>query len=226
MFDYQAGEKYKMTLILVGMAGVMVGMFFSILLVGDGPRPERTAKQRPKWADNPDVTGRGSVRDSAGAPTEFGNGAAQAQDGQAPVAPTEPTVAATDPAQAQQLVETFLPIAWDLSAGTAPNSQEMAMGYMTSDCADLYRQNIWTQEMATKINESGLKSTFQAKMIRIASKNPDGSVVVLVEGDQNLQLPDQPVHARPVKIEYLVKTTAQGMKIAGISEASTASQGT
>ena len=56
MFDYQAGEKYKLTLIMVGFAGLMAGMFFTMLLMPT-PEPQSHQRQAPKWASNPDVTG-------------------------------------------------------------------------------------------------------------------------------------------------------------------------
>ncbi len=40
MFDYQAGEKYKLTLIMVAIAGLMAGAFFTILFSA-GPEPAK-----------------------------------------------------------------------------------------------------------------------------------------------------------------------------------------
>jgi hypothetical protein len=57
MFDYQAGEKYKLTLIMVGIAGLMAGIFFTMLLMPT-PAPQRAHRPRPAWADHPDITGR------------------------------------------------------------------------------------------------------------------------------------------------------------------------
>ncbi len=213
MFDYQAGEKYKLTLIMVGMAGVMVGMFFTVMFLGDQQPRQMAQKQRPKWADHPDVTGQGSVNDgprAAGMPTEGGAGAG------APPPPQR--YEATDPTMAMQLIEQWLPVAWDLSAGSAHDSQTKAIKYMTADCATAYQQNVWTPEIAAQIEQAGLKSSFKAHALKVGATKPDGAVVIMVEGEQLLEVPGKGTRARPVKLEYLVKQTADGMRIAGISE--------
>lgn len=203
MFDYQAGEKYKLTLIMVGMAGLMAGMFFSILLMPPAP-PARASRAKPAWAEHPDVTGRAR---------------GQAGSAHAEAPPPGTPVAMTDPTMAQTLVEQWLPLAWDLSAGSAQTSQENAIKYMTVECAAQYRQNIWTPEMAQQINQSGLQSQFKPSSIHASTNQADGSVVVFVEGEQMLAVPGKPQSGRHVKLEYLVKTDSDGsMKIAGFSE--------
>jgi hypothetical protein len=91
------------------------------------------------------------------------------------------------------------------------------MAYMTADCAAAYRQNIWTEELAKQIDEAGLKSSFTATQVSAAAKE-DGSVVVFVVGEQELGVPEKGVNSRPVRLEYLVRQTPEGMRIAGISE--------
>lgn len=208
MFDYQAGEKYKLTLIMVGMAGLMAGMFFSILLMPPAP-PARASRAKPAWANNPDVTG---------VPRGTPSGIAQQQQAQGgPPAAQGPM---TDPHLAQTLVEQWLPLAWDLTAGSAQISQENAIKYMTPECAAQYRQNIWTPDMAKQINESGLQSQFKPSSITASTNQVDGSVVVFVEGDQVLAVPGKPQNGRHVKLEYLIKTDPSdgSLKIAGFSE--------
>ncbi len=206
MFDYQAGEKYKLTLIMVGLAGLMAGIFFCMLLMPT-PAPQHAHRPRPAWADHPDVTGR--VPDMPPA----GPGAA----GAAPMPMVAPPVNATDPTLAKTLIEEWLPLAWDLSAGTAKGSQEKAIAYMTPECASAYRQNIWTEELSKQIDEAGIKASFIATQVSAAPK-ADGSVVVFVVGEQQLGVPGKGVNGRPVRLEYLVRQTPEGLRIAGISE--------
>lgn len=213
MFDYQAGEKYKLTLIITGVVGVIIGVFFTSILMPP-PSPQHVARQRPKWADHPDVTGRGSVNDGPRAaggyvPTDGVN-----------TAPPEmqQNYSYTDPMTAMQLIEQWLPVAWDLSAGSAKSSQEKAIRYMTTDCASAYQKSVWTPEIAQQIEASGLHSTFKTSSVKVGATKPDGAVVILVEGEQVLQVPGKGSRARPVKLEYLVKKTDDGLRIAGISE--------
>lgn len=216
MFDYQAGEKYKLTLIIVGFAGAMIGMFFTLLLTPSAP-PSRIAKNRPKWADNPDVTGGGQSSGRQGRAIDGYQ--ANPQEALAQQAAAQPYVK-TDANQAQTLVEQWLTLAWDFSAATAGASQEKAMQYMSADCAGAYRQNIWTDDMAKTIAASGAVSQFHPSVVRVGETRQDGAVVVVVEGQQVLEVPGKGANAHEVKLEYLVKSTEDGkMQIAGIAEA-------
>lgn len=205
MFDYQAGEKYKLTLIMVGLAGLMAGIFFTILLMPP-PEPTRRGRPVPPYMRDPDVSGRRAVGVTGGP------GAAQAMT--PPAAPGS----LANPLLAKTLVEQWLPLAWDLSAGTAKASQERAMMAMTQECAVAYQKNIWTPDLAKQIDESGLQSAFKADNISGGDPLADGSVVVYVNGTQTLNVPGKGSSARPVKLEYMVKMTPEGMRIAGISE--------
>ena len=206
MFDYQAGEKYKLTLIMVALAGLMAGIFFSVLLM---PAPEPTHRRpQPAYMRHPDVTGR---RDDGSSQAVSSAGAANA------AAETEAPLMA-DPGTAKALVEQWLPLAWDLSAGTAKDSQNKAMQYMTADCAQAYQVNIWTADLAKQIDESGLKSSFRPDHIIAGQNQEDGSVVICVDGVQTLAVPGKGSSTRMVQLEYLVRQTPEGMRIAGISE--------
>jgi hypothetical protein len=216
MFDYQAGEKYKLTLILVGLAGAMIGIFFTLILSPSEP-PQRIAKNRPKWADNPDVNGGGQSGGRHGRAIDGYQ--TNPQEALAQQTAAQPFVH-TDPAQAQSLIEQWLTLAWDFSAATAGQSQEKAMQYMSADCAGAYRQNIWTDEMAKTIAASGAVSSFRPSVVKVGETRQDGAVVVVVEGQQILEVPGKGQNAHEVKLEYLVKQTNDGkMQIAGIAEA-------
>lgn len=215
MFDYQAGEKYKLTLIMVGLVGMLGGVFFTVLLM---PTPTDSGPRRrppPKWASNPDATG-----GVAGGqpPARYGQESAMA--GQTPPSPQGAQPMAADPFQAQQLLESkFLPLAWDLSAFSARASQNKAIAYMTDECKRAYMTNIWTTEVAQQIEQSGVQSQFKPRKIVPGPLRADGSVEVTVEGEQTLSVPNKGSKTREVKVVYLVKQYPDGLKIAGISEA-------
>src|SRR5262249_58000768 len=147
-------------------------------------------------------------------PRGVGPGAAEAMP--PPAAP--PPVAVADPIVARTLIEQWLPLAWDLSAGTAADSQEKAIAYMTKECADAYRHNIWNPELAKQINEAGLHSSFQASRVEAGELQPDGSVVVFVDGTQILSVPGKGSQSRPVKLEDLIRQTPEGLRTARISQ--------
>lgn len=215
MFDYQAGEKFKLTLIMVGFAGLMAGMLFTMLLMPTSEPPAARHRARPAYANNSDITGVPNDPRYGGVSPM----AMQAAQGQAGMAQPGAANDGSVPAQtAISLVEQWLPLAWDLSAGTARNDQEKAIAYMTPECAQAYKQNIWTPDLAQQIEQSGVRSTFSPKKVAAGQTNADGSIVIFVEGEQVLDVPGKGAHTRPVKTEYLVRNTADGLRIAGISE--------
>lgn len=218
MFDYQAGEKYKLTLIMVGIAGLIAGMFFTLLLMPSPEQPQsrkgRGGGMSARVASNPDITG---GRSSDGG---FGSSAqGQQQEFGQPGATPAPGVVLVDRSQAQMFMNSWLPRVWDLSAASAVANQTEAMRYMTPDCAAAYQRNIWTPELAKQVHESGLQSSFQIKDINVSENLSDGSVVIKVKGSQTLGVPGKSGRTRDVNLEYMMKQMPDGMKIAGISEA-------
>jgi hypothetical protein len=227
MFDYQAGEKFKLTLIMVGFAGLMAGMLFTMILM---PSSEPPSHRKGTAQADQGAKGEAGRRASGNAYSSAQRAAAhnanpgmvdgQGAPPQAAAVAVPPPVQGpqTDPTVATTFLEQWLPVAWDLSAGTAKNSQEKAILYMTPECATAYRQNIWTNDLSKQIEDSGLQSTFSPRKVAASQTQADGSVVIFVEGDQVLQVPGKGSQSRPVRLEYLVKTTSDGLRIAGISE--------
>ncbi len=208
MFDYHAGEKYKLILVMCVVVGFLGGVFVTAILF-PAPAPQAAKSKRPKWADHPDVTGKAAPMTADGR---------YATDGVSTMPPGAQSYNPADEMASMTLIQQWLPKAWDLSAGSATQSQQEAIMYMTPECASAYRQNIWTTEMAQQVEQSGLQSQFEASNITVGSRKEDGSVVILVTGQQVLQVPGKPSQARPVNIEYLVKKTSDGLRISGISE--------
>jgi hypothetical protein len=208
MFDYQAGEKYRLTLIMVAAVGFLAGIFLTILLMPT-PAPERKIAYQ-KWMSDPDVTG---GRSGDGGQSPLRGGGNRMVEG----APPASSSSSADAEQAKSMIQAWLPLAWDLSAATARSSQEKAIAFMTPDVAETYRKNVWSPELAEQIESSGVKSSFKADRV-FAGGSHDGAVVVFVDGMQTLVIPGKGQTARPVKLEYMVKNTPEGMKIVGISE--------
>jgi hypothetical protein len=207
MFDYQAGEKFKLTLIMTGIAGLMAGMFFTFLFM-PAPAPQQHTRQRQAWMSNPDVTGVPNMP-----VTTYGSAAA-------PNSPSIPDPNIVDPNMAQTLIQQFLPFAWDLSASSAQASQERAILYMTPECASAYRTNIWTSTIAHQIHESSIQSRFTANKVYLGPSQGDGTVTVCVEGQQVLSVPNQAPKTRTIKVQYQIRHTAEGLRIGSISESS------
>jgi hypothetical protein len=205
MFDYQAGEKYKLTLIMVGVTGIIVGASLTLMLAAPGEAPP------PKRGH-----GGGRARNFEG--REGSGPSLRATGGGQGAMPQMPQVEQVDKGQATALVDSFLPLTYDFNSTTSGQSQERAMQLMTPECAQLYKANVWTDEIAQKVGEAGMTSSFQRTSCQAITSTDDGSVVVKVEGDQTLVLQGQPPRPKHVIMEYLVKKTPGGLKVSGISE--------
>jgi hypothetical protein len=223
MFDYQAGEKFKLTLIMVGFAGLMAGMLFTMLLMPSQESPRHRKAHHINWSANAEgsrSTGRHSVVDGQqAAPASASASDPAPASASAPAAAPEPPVTMVDASEAANLITSWLPLAWDLSAGSARGSQEKALMYMTPDCAAAYRQNVWTPDVAKTIEDAGLQSSFTADKIIPGQPQSDGSIVVFVEGTQVMSVPGKGTQQKPKRLEYLIKSTQEGLRVAGISEA-------
>lgn len=214
MFDYQAGEKYKITLIMVAVAGALAGIFFCMLLMPSGTEAQPRKRPLPRHAMDPDVTGFRSPPGSGAGGHAGGMPGGMEQ----PTHPNGQPILVVDPMQANNLINQFLPMAWDLSAATAATSQAQALQFMTPECARAYRANVWTDAIAAQVQQSGIVSSFNPQKIDVGGLQADGTIVITVGGVQTLNVPNKGAKERHVKVEYLMKQFPEGLKIAGIQE--------
>lgn len=209
MFDYQAGERYKLTLIMVGAVGVIAGIFLMIIVA---PPSESPRKNRPRARSSydPDVTGIPRSL-GGGAPTgvtEYGTAAGQGV--------SAPNVADAD--AAKDFVRAFAFNSFDFTATTAASSQQKAMAMMAPDTASKYQANVWGP-VASQVTESGVTTQFVPSKLSPGQANPDGSIVIFLEGQLSLTAPDGRIQQKPVNMEYLVAKMPDGsMRITGIEE--------
>jgi hypothetical protein len=210
VFDYNAGEKYRLTLVMTAVAGIMAGAFFTMLLAtSSSPPPQR--RQAQASSQEP----ASSVR--YGAPPQ-GMAAAVAPTTAASATGAQPSAAAIDPKDAKDLIQQWLPLAWDLSAGTAAQDQDVAMRYMTPECAQSYRNTIWTPDLAKQIDEAGLRSSFDVNAISEPVIQGDGSAVIDVAGTQTITAANGQTSQRQVRLEYSLIDTPAGPRIASFKE--------
>lgn len=224
MFDYQAGEKYKLTLIMVAVAGVLAGIFFTMLLMPTEAPASRKRAAMTRAQMDPDVTGGSRFASSplaAGMLQAAGALPGSEQQGGgpggAPAAPNVPPGQMVDRAQVPNFMQTWLPRIWDLGATTAQAAQEWAIGQMTPNCAAAYRANVWTPQLAKQVTDSGLQSVFTISSVEPGENLADGSVEVKVKGIQVMSAANGQQKQRTVNVTYMVVQTPEGLKIAGIS---------
>ncbi|MDX2107322.1 MAG: hypothetical protein SFY67_13055 [Candidatus Melainabacteria bacterium] len=226
MFDYHAGEKFKIVIIGTAACAFLAGVLLMGLLGGGGEPAHITEarKKHKKMHTDQGVISSDRAQRQGYQPTDV----RQPEEGSAqnPMGGVQPPgggqapadYAYTEPLTAQNLIEEFLPYSRDFSAGSATQSQERAILCMTPECAQAYRASIWTKEMAAQIENSGLKSNFTVKNIKVAGYKPDGAVVIEVEGTQVLEMEGKGQKNNSVKMEYLVKNVGGQIRITGINE--------
>lgn len=210
MFDYQAGERYKLTLIFVGIAGLMAGVFFTLLLgsTGEPPRPQRGRGARGQSAMIP--PGSGKMRGNT----------YQQQQQQQQLQPTGPQNASeVDSTAARDLIHNFAPLSFDMSAATCDASQAQAIQMMTPEFANTYRATIWTPELSRLVKESGVQSSFTLRTVQALQANADGSIAVRISGTKLLTKMDGESQSNEVNMEYLCQKDTNGQfKVAGIKD--------
>lgn len=160
-----------------------------------------------------------------GAPANGQQAQAQAQGQQAQAQQEQPTAAAQQQAaQAEQLEEAklakefvhwWLGGAMDYSQATCQKSHADAFKWMNPEALDVFKANFWTPEMEQAFSTGSLVASFQPSAIEPKAINPDGSVVVSVDGTLVMQMGAQPTTQR-VLTDYLVKKDKGNMRIAAI----------
>jgi len=211
MFDYQAGEKQKLLLIMTAVSGVIAGAFFTLLLSPPAEAPQK--QSRGGGSRRMQNMERGTAQSLV--PLRSINGGMRDNGTQANQPPAADMV---EGGAAQSMVQGLLQYMWDFNSSTANQSQEQAIANMTPECAQVYRLNVWTPEIAQKVAAAGMTSSFTPQSCQFVTNNPDGTAVVKIQGQQILVLQGQPTPPKMVIMEYLVKRTPSGLKICGISE--------
>ncbi len=200
-----------MTLVTVGIAGVMAGAALTLFLSPQSSGPPAKNRPRQRADTDPDVTGQARPP-----------GGRYLNQGEAPGAPPPNAADMVPPNAATEIVKGFLPLAWDFSSDTAQNSQSSAMNLMTPECAQNYQTSVWSPEVAAGIIGSGIKSSFQHSMVAAGQNQQDGSIEVTVRGMLQLTLPGQPPTSKPCNYVYRVQKVNGQLKIVGISDGSPA----
>lgn len=116
---------------------------------------------------------------------------------------------------ARDFVHWWLTGAMDYSAATCQKSHADAFKWMNPEALDVFKANFWTPEMEQAFSTGILVASFQPSAIEAKAINPDGSIVVSVDGTLVMQMGGQPT-TQPVQTDYLVKKEKGNMRIAAM----------
>jgi hypothetical protein len=118
------------------------------------------------------------------------------------------------PELATQFIKWWLTGAMDYNAQTAGPSHNQASAWMTPETISLFQSTFWAPDIANNVASGRLSGTFQPNIVKACAINPDGSIVVSVDGTLALQADGQPVN-QPFQTDFLVRQAKEGLRVAG-----------
>jgi|AGTN01.3.fsa_nt_gi hypothetical protein len=116
---------------------------------------------------------------------------------------------------ASEFVHWWITGAMDYSQATCQKNHVDAFKWMNPEAIEVFRANFWTPEMEQAFATGTLVASFQPSAIEAKAINPDGSVVVRVDGTLVMQMGGQPTTQR-VQTDYLVKKDKGSLRIAAL----------
>lgn len=146
---------------------------------------------------------------------KHGENAKQASLSEQPQAQAPAPGPAVEPALARDFVRWWLGMAMDYSAQTAAQNHQQAYAWMSRDAMVAFQSIYWSPELADSIVSGRTVAAFQPAVVQARAINPDGSVVVGVQGTYILQNGPQPVPYQ-IRAQLLVRRAKDGLRIAGI----------
>jgi len=133
----------------------------------------------------------------------------------APSTPKQSEVQALEPKLATDFVTWWLGGAMDYSTNLAADNHKQAFAWMTPDAQAAFEAALWPPGMADAIAAGKLVAAFHLTSVQAAAINPDGSVVVGVNGTLVTDTGGQPV-THQVASDFLVRRSNEGLRVAGV----------
>ena len=197
-------DKILFALVIIGLLAIFVGGFGG----GGGDRVLPSARQQ-----------KDGMKESASQEAEE---AAQEQKAAAPAAqsPGKAQDGALAPNLAKDFISWWIGLAMDYNAHTAASNHQSAFNWMTPEASQAFQGAFWTPEIANAIAGGSLHGSFTPTQIKAVASNPDGTVVVQVQGHLVLHRSMQQVNA-----DFLVRRESSGLRVAGMYNRSTAIPG-
>ena len=195
-------DKILFALVIIGLLAIFVGGFGG----GSGDRVVPSARQQ-----------KDGMRETE---AQHGQDDSQAQKPAAAAPQNKATAAALTPNLAKDFISWWIGLAMDYNAHTAASNHQSDFNWMTPEASQAFQAAFWTPEISNSIVAGTLHGSFTPTAINPVAANPDGSVVVQVQGNLVLQRSMQHVNA-----DFLVRREANGLRVSGIYNRSVAMPG-
>ena len=224
-------DKILMALIAIGIAGI----FFSGANHSEKKESVQSKRLGRSSADQPANLGQGQEgqgQDGEGQEQDAGQQSGQQagqqagqQTGQAPggqaqnnqaqnAGGQQAAQAGLTPDLATQFVRWWLTQAMDYRMDTGAASHKVAAVWMLPDACNAFEQLYWGDHIKQGIAAGTIVGAFQPVSVVPIATNPDGSVVITVVGTLTMQQSGQQPASQQLTMDFLVKKTADGFRIA------------
>lgn len=218
-------DKILMALIAIGIAGI----FFSGANHSEKKESVQSKRLGRSSADQPAIPGEQGQADQGGqdgegqgqpAGQQAGQQAGQAQNNHAQTNQAQATggqqaaQAGLTPDLATQFVRWWLTQSMDYRMDTGAASHKVAAVWMLPDACNAFEQLYWGDHIKQGIASGTIVGAFQPVSVVPIATNPDGSVVVTVVGTLTMQQSGQQPASQQLTMDFLVKKTADGFRIA------------
>jgi len=194
-------DKILAGLVIVGILAIFVGGFGGGATdrIASGPRDDRQKSQASSLNEgensaNPALSGPAKPQAAASAPQ---------------------TSTKLEPVLAAQFVSWWLGTAMDFNPQTALKNRQQALAWVSPDVAPSYQAAFWPPEIQDGVLSGRLHGSYTPTSVQAIASNPDGSVVVQVNGQLVLQQGPRPA-VQQLSTDYLVKREAGGLRISGL----------
>lgn len=107
--------------------------------------------------------------------------------------------------------------AFDYGVQSAAASHNNALVWMTPDAQQQFIANFWTPAMAEQVRAGAMVGAFHPTLVHPEAVNPDGSVVVGVDGTLVLQQSTGQPLVHQFRADFLVQRTIDGLRVAGLN---------
>ncbi len=202
-------DKILMALIAIGI----IGIFFTG--VNHSEKPESVQSRRLGGLPNgPSGQAQGGQAQgqAGGAQATGAQAGSQAQAGQANSG--QAAAEGLTPQLASDFVRWWISKSMDYRMDTAAANHKEAVGWMLPDAASAFEQLYWGDHIKQGISSGQIVGSFQPVSIMPLATNPDGTVVVTVVGTLVIQQSGQQPAAQQITMDFLVKKSGDGCRIA------------
>lgn len=189
-------DKILFALVIIGLLAIFVGGFGG----GAGDRVVPSARQQKE-----------GMKESSGPQDQDPASQADTRTKPNPSQPATPATPALTPVLAKDFISWWIGLAMDYNANTAASNHQAAFNWMTPEASQAFQSAFWTSEISNAIVAGSLHGTFTPTAITPVASNPDGSIVVQVQGHLVLHRSMQQVNA-----DFLVRRESSGLRVAGM----------